>query len=117
MPVLPRFALQPLPLLIRWAALTPLMFLAPPALGYEFDGGTINLNPASNSESWTVRGGGTLNAVGASMLTVEAYGASRLDFKDSNVRGSGVAVRTGSQLEMVGGWAGGVDLPGGWALR
>lgn len=103
MTVLPSFALQPLPLLIRWAALTPLMFLAAPALGYEFNGGTVNLNQASNSEDWTVRGAGTLNAVGASMLTVEAYAASRLVFQDSTVRGSGIAVRTGSQLEMLGG--------------
>jgi outer membrane autotransporter protein len=103
MTVLPSFALQPLPLLIKWAALTPLVFLAAPALGYDFSGTTVNLNQASNQEAWIVRGAGTLNAEGARMLTVDAYGASRLVFKSSIVGGRGVGVREGGHIEMLGG--------------
>ena len=100
---LQKFRLKPLHIVVRWAAVGPLMLSMSHSLaGTVENGATATINANTNTEAWIVRNLSTLNAEGATTLGVNVTN-STLNMTSTQVSGTGVRLEANSRGTFAGG--------------
>lgn len=98
---LQHFQLKPLHLVVRWAAVAPLLLVVPQALAGELDGGSRTIDSSTSTQAWTLENRSTLIANGATTLDINASN-STLTMTNSQTNGA-VRLDTGSIGTFTGG--------------